>query len=554
MEEEGKKKGVGKEGKKHKKRQKKILADLKQQIEFYFSEPNLQKDRFLRQKIMEHPQGCIEIATIASFNRIKQLSDDITLVVKAMKLCLSVEVIDDQWVKPLKQLSSEPKNVDAVTVYVEKLPREADHDWIRSIFSTCGKVVYVSLPRYKSTRDIKGFAFVEFENESEVKQALEMFDQEKKPAEEESEKDAERNEENVDEPTEKQGKKNKKRKQKLSESENEDGKGKGKKLKHKKEEEKNALISDSSDNSSTPTSKKKKRNIDKETDDENESSIKVTKNVKVKSELSKNDDGDSVSAGTKRKREVNDENENDSVSVKKAKNISESDNKDLSVDDVDKKHKKRKRKKKEKKESDVPNLKVISKVEWLRLKQEYQKLQRKAMTETKINLKKNQIPSTQTDNTCKNPSALPQGSTEMEISNKTEMQRLPAKLEMQPGVVLKYFTEESIEKQNLHHMFSAIAPVSYVEKQVDQEMGFVRFQTKEGCQKILEAVKNGSLEAIRVEELSETEDTEYWEKLNKDRLEKLQQHKRRKKQRGTEKIADKIEAQAKKRDHIHFSE
>ena len=72
------------------------------------------------------------------------------------------------------------------------------------------------------------------------------------------------------------------------------------------------------------------------------------------------------------------------------------------------------------------------------------------MTETKINLKKNQIPSTQTDNTCKNPSALPQGSTEMEISNKTEMQRLPAKLEMQPGVVLNYFTEESIEKQNLH--------------------------------------------------------------------------------------------------------
>lgn len=37
------------------------------------------------------PTG-IEIATIASFNRIKQLSDDITLVVKAMKLCLSVEV------------------------------------------------------------------------------------------------------------------------------------------------------------------------------------------------------------------------------------------------------------------------------------------------------------------------------------------------------------------------------------------------------------------------------------------------------------------------------
>ena len=34
----------------------------------------------------------VEIKTIASFNRMKQLCDDISLVVKAMKLCSSVEV------------------------------------------------------------------------------------------------------------------------------------------------------------------------------------------------------------------------------------------------------------------------------------------------------------------------------------------------------------------------------------------------------------------------------------------------------------------------------
>ena len=39
-----------------------------------------------------------------------------------------------------------------------------DHDWIKKQFSSCGKVAYVSLPKYKTTGDIKGFAFVEFES------------------------------------------------------------------------------------------------------------------------------------------------------------------------------------------------------------------------------------------------------------------------------------------------------------------------------------------------------------------------------------------------------
>jgi len=45
----------------------------------------------------------------------------------------------------------------------ECLPAGANHDWVQNVFSGCGKVVYVSLPKYRSTGDIKGFAFVEFD-------------------------------------------------------------------------------------------------------------------------------------------------------------------------------------------------------------------------------------------------------------------------------------------------------------------------------------------------------------------------------------------------------
>lgn len=56
----------------------------------------------------------------------------------------------------------------------EGLPPSTDHDWISQCFSSCGKVAYVSLPRYRTTGDIKGFAFVEFETPAEAAKAIEV--------------------------------------------------------------------------------------------------------------------------------------------------------------------------------------------------------------------------------------------------------------------------------------------------------------------------------------------------------------------------------------------
>lgn len=42
------------------------------------------------------------------------------------------------------------------------------------MFGKCGNVVYVSIPHYKSTRDPKGFAFVEFETKEQAAKAIEV--------------------------------------------------------------------------------------------------------------------------------------------------------------------------------------------------------------------------------------------------------------------------------------------------------------------------------------------------------------------------------------------
>ncbi len=48
------------------------------------------------------------------------------------------------------------------------------HDWIKQHFSSCGSVVYVSVPRFKTTGDPKGFAFVEFATKEEADKACEV--------------------------------------------------------------------------------------------------------------------------------------------------------------------------------------------------------------------------------------------------------------------------------------------------------------------------------------------------------------------------------------------
>jgi La-related protein 7 len=57
-------------------------------------------------------------------------------------------------------------------VYVkENLPSNVYHELVKRVFSRFGNVAYVSLPKYKSTGQIKGFAFVEFDSEQGAENA-----------------------------------------------------------------------------------------------------------------------------------------------------------------------------------------------------------------------------------------------------------------------------------------------------------------------------------------------------------------------------------------------
>nr|KAG5707754.1 hypothetical protein BaRGS_003329 [Batillaria attramentaria] len=154
-----------------------LLSAVKKQMEFYFGDANINKDRFMKQFVDSSPDGYLPISLFLTFHKIQKLTDSQDVIARALQKSDLLKVSEDRTkvcrTRPVHYMTQE--EVDARTVYVEGLPKHADHDWVSSQFASCGRVAYVSLPRYRQTGDIKGFAFVEFETPEEAAKAVEMM-------------------------------------------------------------------------------------------------------------------------------------------------------------------------------------------------------------------------------------------------------------------------------------------------------------------------------------------------------------------------------------------
>jgi len=162
--------------KKGRHRKKLLYNSILQQMEFYFSDSNLTKDRMLSQLIQEDAEGYLDVSIFLKFNRIRKLTPNIEDITKAINKSTLIELSDDKTKIRRKEPIKIKENVDQCTIYVERLKSDTTHDWLKSIFSEFGNVVYVSIPKYKHNGMIKGFAFVEFETEEEAKIAVEYFE------------------------------------------------------------------------------------------------------------------------------------------------------------------------------------------------------------------------------------------------------------------------------------------------------------------------------------------------------------------------------------------
>eukprot|EP00938_MAST-03A_sp_MAST-3A-sp1_P003030 g3030.t1 len=151
-----------------------ISAKVKERVEFFFSDSNFMRDKFLKQKARENKERYVDISILLKFNTLKALTTDEKVVAEAVKDSEVVEVNDSG--SAIRRKSAEmpdERNINKRRVFVDGLPQDTKWTEVRDVFQTFGKVGYVQLRRDRLTRKALGSATVDFESEDAAKKAVE---------------------------------------------------------------------------------------------------------------------------------------------------------------------------------------------------------------------------------------------------------------------------------------------------------------------------------------------------------------------------------------------
>ncbi|XP_078050374.1 la related protein 7 [Augochlora pura] len=555
-------------------RKKALHAAILKQMEFYFSDASLSKDRFLSGLIKNDPY--VDLNVFISFNKIRQLTTDINRINKALQASTILSTSEDGTkVRRITPIMSK-ENTDECTVYVQNLPPDADHEMLSAIFSEYGTVEYVSVPRYKQTRKIKGFAFVEFDTPKSATKCLKAF-QEKgcvlpshtAPDEllsittfDDAEKDVTMkgrqnkphetkrytdNTVNVDESicaktedkTLEDDEGNVTVDHTLELHETKDQK-KGRKRKHQSTE---SPVVGKAENETDNEVSKPKRKFESSTDmqlDEVKQSNETQNDVIVDSTLKKSNKRNR--SGSLNKELL--ENSNDDKKMVSEDNMVATTGEQ---EDTNEKKKKKKRKRSSKTEDIGASmvLQVMAKKEWKYLRNKYLELQKSKMKQLKQHLRKprwNQWPNYEKNKPEK------EETIEKEKTNKQDNAANTCRLPFTEGVIVRIEMDKPCtDPKGFKMELKSNSAVKYIDVNEGSFVAFVRCDTAEAAQSFAQK----SDEERHMTILKDKEEQDYWNKISLDREEKLGK-KIRSKQRGRTKLLKKAEKELGK--HIKFDE
>ncbi|KAG8342875.1 RNA-binding protein [Trypanosoma vivax] len=113
---------------------------LQRQVEFYFSDVNIQKDVFLKAKMAEHVEGFVPLETILTFNRVNAHTRDAKELADALRPSEKLVLSEDGLMVRRKDPLPESIQTDAQTVYVRPLPPTATLEELTEFFGKHGSV------------------------------------------------------------------------------------------------------------------------------------------------------------------------------------------------------------------------------------------------------------------------------------------------------------------------------------------------------------------------------------------------------------------------------
>ncbi|XP_078063746.1 lupus La protein isoform X2 [Mustelus asterias] len=151
-----------------------------EQIEYYFGDHNLPRDKFLKEQI-KLDDGWVPLETMIKFNRLNRLTTDFTVIVEGLKKSNSglLEISEDKTKirrspsKPLPEFEDYKNSVKARSVYVKGFPTSATLDEIKGWFDETGPVENIQMRRTLQ-RQFKGSVFVVFDSTDSATKFVEM--------------------------------------------------------------------------------------------------------------------------------------------------------------------------------------------------------------------------------------------------------------------------------------------------------------------------------------------------------------------------------------------
>lgn len=142
-------------------------AKLLKQIEFYFSDSNYPKDKFLRAQASQNEEGFVPLSVIATFQRMKQMGATAELLADVVRRSEALELNKDAtMVKRVKPLPEEDDSIQR-SIYSKGWPETATIEDAETYFAQYGKVLSVRIRR-RPDRKPKDSIFVEFSTREEA--------------------------------------------------------------------------------------------------------------------------------------------------------------------------------------------------------------------------------------------------------------------------------------------------------------------------------------------------------------------------------------------------
>merc|ERR1719338_81966 len=140
-----------------------LCEQIVQQFEFYFSDANITKDKFLLKHVKRNKEGFVSLKLISSFKRVKHLTKDWRQVLDSLeKKSKRLEVNDLKTkVRRLDDLPEYDETTPSRTVVALNLPIERPTiEAVAELFSVCGEIVLVRIlrPGNPIPADVKPFA------------------------------------------------------------------------------------------------------------------------------------------------------------------------------------------------------------------------------------------------------------------------------------------------------------------------------------------------------------------------------------------------------------